>query len=86
MGAGHIYVSTPQGTTYALEMDANTTVGEIKDKIVEKSQGAGWEPGEPPRKQIILLFSGEPLDDDDQTLDDYGVESDDKIEATFTWQ
>eukprot|EP00775_Hariotina_reticulata_P002326 gene2326-2634_t len=59
---------TIKGTTFNMEAEATTTVGDLKANV-ESSQGPQF-----PKDQLKLIYKGKVLDDDAKTVSDYGVD------------
>lgn len=60
-----IFVKTLTGKTLTLDIEPSDTIGDIKDKVQDKS-------GNPPADQQRLIFTGKHLEDD-CTLSDYNI-------------
>lgn len=69
-GSKQIFIKTLQGKTMTLDVNNNDSILSIKDKIFEK-EGI-------PVDQQRLVFNGKQLEDDN-TIQDYGIDADSSI-------
>jgi hypothetical protein len=59
---------TIKGTTFNIEAEPTTTVGELKSSV-ESSQGEAF-----PKEQLKLVYKGKVLDDDAKAVSEYSVD------------
>jgi hypothetical protein len=67
-GAMKLTFRTINGSTFNVEAEGTTTVGDLKANV-ESSQGSQF-----PKDQLKLIYKGKVLDDDAKTVSDYGVD------------